>query len=346
MDYAGVNAKIQAMKGRLLDAGDYGALCAQPTVGAVAEKLRESPSYQSALSYLEGDELHRGMIEQSLMLSLAADFRNIYNFIGDFKIRRYLSALFLNFELGIIKKLLCMVYDERDIGSVFTDELSRLLGDDLEVDIGKLKNSKTVPEFIDNLKGTGMHSMLASAYTEQRSLFEMETQLDLYYYMNLSKSQTKWLAGGDLAAMAEIKGIEVDLRNIMWVWRLKSYYKLPDIMIYAHLIPLSKRLRKEALVAMVQAKSVPELESLIAQSPYAGVFDGKESLEMSFGREMARVYKRALAMRPNSLAAASLYLFAKEAEVSNIVSVVEGVRYKLAPEEIMKFLNILGARSA
>jgi V/A-type H+-transporting ATPase subunit C len=167
----------------------------------------------------------------------------------------------------------------------------------------------------------------------------METQLDLYYYMNLFKSQTKWLSGGDLAAMAEIKGIEVDLRNIMWVWRLKSYYKLPDIMIYAHLIPLSKRLRREALMAMVQAKSVPELASLVAQSPYAEVFNGKESLEMSFGREMARVHKRALAMRPHSLAAASLYLFAKEAELSNIVSVVEGVRYKLAPEEIMKFLN-------
>jgi vacuolar-type H+-ATPase subunit C/Vma6 len=124
------------------------------------------------------------------------------------------------------------------------------------------------------------------------------------------------------------------------VWRLKKYYNVPDMMIYAHLIPISHKLKRASLMRMVQSKSLTELLGEIGNSPYGSVFSSMEGLELSYYREMSRVHLKSAAMHPNSLAVTASFLHAKELETNNIVSILEGVRYKLNPADIMSYLNL------
>ncbi|MDR1537914.1 MAG: V-type ATPase subunit [Clostridiales bacterium] len=339
MDYNGLNAKIKAMRRNLLTRRDFEILCNLPSVIEIAEKLREYPAYRHALAQTEGMELHRGVVEQKLMISLADDFMRIYGFISDFKMRKYLNAYFESFEIGIIKILLCMVYDERDI-STSIDDLTDIIASELKINVSKLRDSKTVADFIQSLKGAGFYSMLADSYTPERSLFEIETQLDLYYYMNIWRQQSLWLDKGNRRIMESIKGAEVDLRNMMWVYRLKKYYKVNDSRIYAYLIPVSRLLTRTHLMKMVECRTLTDLSSEIKSSPYGGLFSDMEHMEASFNRHMSYVYRKAAAMHPQSIALTVGYLFFKELEINNIISLLEGVRYKLNPNDVMSYLNL------
>ncbi|MDR3239652.1 MAG: V-type ATPase subunit [Clostridiales bacterium] len=359
MDYSGINAKISAMRGNLLTRADYESLCGLDSVERVGMKLREYPAYQKFMAGMEGAELHRDMIEQKILLSLSDDFIHIYRFIPSFNIRKYLYAFFLSYEINVIKLLLCMVYDERDI-EYSVPELNLLIGEELHLDVAKLKNAKTVAEFIENLRGTGLYSMLSDSNAAEGSLFEMETQMDLYYYMNLWKRQKQDLDSDNRRLMEKIKGTEVDLRNIMCVCRLKKYYRLNDSRIYAYLIPANHKLKRSQLMKMAGCADMEALAAEIARSPYGAAFSNPDSsslggsnlggsnlggsslgnLEKCYYREMMKSYDRAAAARPRSLAHTVRYVFYKELELRNLISLLEGVRYRLSPREIMLYLNL------
>jgi len=345
MDYSGINAKIKAMRGSLLKQADYERLCQAGSVESIARELSGHPAYRNAMSQMVNSEVHRDLVEQKILLSLSDDFARIYHFINDFSVKKYMNAYFLSFKLGIIKLLLCMVYDERDI-SYSVPELNLLIGRDMRIDTAKLKASKNAAEFIQNLQGAKFYSMLTDAFTSQSSLFEIEMQLDLYYYMNLWKEQKQYLDTVNRNMMEKIIGSEIDLRNIMWVYRLKKFYNINDSRIYAYLIPISHKLKRPHLMRMVQCATLSELSDEIRNSPYGDVFGDLNNIEKAYYKKMLSLYNNASKMHPQSLAHTVSFVFFKELELRNLTSLLEGVRYNLKPQDIMSYLNLTGEAEA
>ena len=339
MDYSGINAKIHAMRGKLLTDADYERLSRADSVESVVRVLSDHPAYRKAMSDIFNVEIHRDIVEQKLLLSLSDDFRRIHRFITEQNIKSYMAAFFLSFELNIVKLLLCMVYDERDIGYT-VPELNLLIGTELKIDTAKLKASKNPEEFIHNLKGAGFYSMLTDALTSQSSLFEIEMQLDLYYYMNLWTQQNEILDKKNRTVMEAINGSEIDLRNIMWVYRLKKYYNLNDARIFAYLIPISYQLEREQLMKMVKCRTIGELSAEIANSPYGPVFTDQNDLEKAYYKRMSKLYRDNAASHQESLAFTVSFVYFKELELKNLTSLLEGVRYRLKSSDIMGYLNL------
>jgi len=339
MEYSGINAKISAMRGKLLTNDDYARLCRVGSVESVVKFLSEHPAYRKAMSEMFSMEIHRDIVEQKLLLSLSDDFRRIYLFITEENIKGYMRAFFLSFQLGIIKLLLCMVYDERDI-AYSEPELDLLVGKGLGIDAAKLKASKNPSEFIYNLKGAGFYSMLTDALTARSSLFEIEMQLDLFYYMNLWKQKDEILDSKNRRLMESISGAEIDMRNIMWVYRLKKYYSLNDARVYAYLIPISHRLEKDRLMKMVKCPTLEALSAEIADSPYGAVFQDPGGLEKSYYQKMSALYRDASKTDRESLAFTVSFVYFKELELKNLTSLLEGVRYGLKPDDIMGYLHL------
>jgi len=339
MEYSGINTKLCAMKSKLLTKPDYERLCRSGSVESVVRILSEYPAYHNALAEVFNAEIHRDIVEQKLMLSLSDDFRRIYRFITEDNIKRFLSSFFLSFELGVIKMLLCMVYDEREINYTLP-ELNLLISSRLKIDTAKLKASKNPEEFIHNLKGAVFYSMLTDAFTAHSSLFKVEMQLDLYYYLNLWNQQDEELDKKNLRLMKAISGTEIDLRNIMWVYRLKQYYNLNDERVYAYLIPISHKLERAQLMRMVECQDISQLKEEIGNSPYRDVFQDLNDMEKSYYNKMSRVYREASKAEPESLARTVGFIFFKELELRNLTSLLEGVRYNLKPNDIMGYLNL------
>lgn len=335
MDYGGLNAKIKAMRGRLFSHEDYGTLCGAKTVEEFGLALKNHDAYKACLQGIPDADIHREPIEQRITLSLHDDFAKIYKFVSDYRIRKFLSCYFLKNEIRIIKMLLCMVYDDRDI-SYYLPYLGDLTGMRRHrVDVARLRQARSVPEFIGFLEGTEFHPVLANVYNEKTTLFQLEVQLDIYYFFQLWKNKNKYLNRLDTSVVNRLTGTEVDMQNIMWIYRLKHFYNAPQGLIYTHLIPSHYRLNRERISRMVEAGSSEELWAEISATAYGKAFSRFDKIETAFYHEMARQHGAYEMARPNSLAVALGYIFFKEIEVKNLISIMEGIRYNMEPKDIL-----------
>ena len=341
MDYNGINAKIKTMQGKLLGPTEYDALSHLGSVGELGLKLKTHPIYQRSLLGL--DEIRRQPIEQKVVLSLHEDFQKLIAFIWDHKVRMFLRAYFQKNDIYIIKSLLCMATDERSY-HYSLPELADLLRGHPNIDVKRLTESKSTNAFIQNLLGSVFHQPLADAYSEDIPLAALEARLDLYYYKQLWQAAKKYLDKANFAIARHLVGTEADMRNIMWMYRLKTFYDVPVQQIRSFIIPVYYRLRARQLIQMSEIRNTDELKTFIANTCYGKYFpslgSNEPEIEKDFYRAMLREHRVAERRDARSLAVAMRFIFLKELEIQNVISLAEGLRYGLQPAGIMEYLIV------
>lgn len=340
MDYSGINSKIKAMRSNLFKYQDYFELSKLISVEDIAHKLENFPVYKKFVSQLDSQHLHRGNIESKLALSLMSDFERIYNFIPDYELKKYLGAFFLRNEIHFIKLILCMICDKRDI-EYSLPELNFLIGKKLRINVDKLKNSSSIEEFINNLRGTEFYNLLNELYSHSHNLFELEMKLDLYYYMHLWKLQKKYLHGKNKLILSKIKGTEIDLINISWIYRMKKYYNFDSAILFSYLIPNKYKLTAEEISSLVAANTMSEFEKIVYNTYYGSLFENKNvKIERVLYNCLSKIYYRFYVRAGANISYVVYYIYLKEIEVNNITSIIEGIRYGLESQKILGYLYL------
>jgi len=337
MGYGGVNAKVKAMKGRLLSAEDYYNLSSSANVHEAGLKLRNFPEYTQIVdSLIASREDNRHMYEQRLISVLDSNYFKIHGFLVDGNVKKYLDAWFLKREIQIIKYMLGNFYDSRNRERNISYAQGFRFFD---IDMKALGTAENIEEFLDILGENKVFRIVKEIYQNNPSLFEMEIALDFNYYRNLWKAKGKYLKGDDLKAAAIIDGTEADMQNILWVYRLKSYYSMRDESLYKYVMPLHYRIKPENITRLVEANK-DSMKDVLLETPYAYAFKGAENVEESYYSATNRAYRQAVSRYPDSISVILDYLFMKNIEIRNIISVFEGVRYSMEPGEIMKRISI------
>lgn len=344
MNYAGINAKIKVMRSRLLTYNNFVELSKSKDVEDVTNKLKNFYSYHDFLCTLEKEKLHRGFIESKLTLSLMSDFERIYNFIPDYGLKKYLSAFFLRNEIHILKSILSMIYDKRDIEYTLP-ELSILIGRKLKIDVDRLKSSSCVSDFINNLKGTQFYNLLSDTYKQSQKLFDLEMKLDFYYYMHLWQLQKKYLTGQNKVILSKIKGSEIDLVNISWLYRMKKYYNFDATALYSYLLPIQYKLKPSEISALVKANTMAEFEKIVYNTYYGSLFQTEKlKIERVNYKILSSIYHKFYLKGEKTISSVVYYIYLKEMEINNITSLIEGIRYKLDSSKILSYLYLKEAR--
>jgi len=152
-------------------------------------------------------------------------------------------------------------------------------------------------------------------------------------------SWTKTLPNGsNRQALTYIKGTEIDLHNLFWIYRLKQYY--PEAEVYPHLVPVCYRLNKETLRQMAESPGVAEFIVHLRHTYYSHVFDSFENPEYAITLAMKSVFSKMARRYPRSIAGVIGYVFDKRVEVRNLTAAMEGIQYRLGPEEVFKCLYV------
>lgn len=172
------------------------------------------------------------------------------------------------------------------------------------------------------------------ADTEGRKLIQEREPMEAWAYArSLQRGQNR-------SALTYITGTEIDLQNILTIYRLKRYYaSLPaGADIYPHLTPICYRLRPDELKQMAESPGIFEFIIIAKHTPYGLI--SFEDPEADIFREMSRVYSKMAKRYPRSMAAVLGYIFARRAEIRNLTAIIEGHKYNLPPEEIFKLIRI------
>lgn len=340
--YSGAHAKVKAMTGKLLKEKDYDALLSKSSIGDVAAYLKSNTKYKDALAGVSETDVHRGQLEQLLLEVKENEFAKLFKYEkGNNK--RFLAVFILRYEIELLKEMFRMV--ESGILFTFDRRINEYYRKHMTIDADKLAASKTKTQFIENLKGTPYNKLLSPfiSNTEHFNIFGIEMTLDVYYFVTAWKSAIKLLGKKDRRIVSRSLGSEMDILNLLWIFRSKKFYNIPSELIYSYIIPIKYRLRQEQIAELVTAGNIDEVYKLLDETVYSEIFKEKEGFtEQYFYDYMMKLQRKAARYYPFSIMTMLLYIHQKDNEVGNIIKITEGIRYKLDMNKIKHFLIGIG----
>lgn len=339
--YSHLTAKINAMRGKMLTLDDYAALINSSSVTDFVLYLKERTYYSAAFEELRDVEIHRGFVEVLLYRSEMMDAVKIGRYLKGQE-RILFRYVYRRQEIEDLKKMLRILQTGKPLDTLNRNELFISKYNRIEFD--EALNSHTVEELVDSLKGTNFYNLLHPLLIGENriDLFSAEVTLDMYYYQKLMEQLKKSMGGSNKEIVRRIFGMDADIRNILWIYRTKKYYNVSKELIYRYLIPMAYKLSKTDTMRLVESPTVEEfLEQL--QSTYYGDIVDTEPIhwETNLMRRLFKLQSKTMREFPYSVAPIVGYITLKQIEINNIITILEGVRYKTDPEEIRLHLTHL-----
>ena len=141
--------------------------------------------------------------------------------------------------------------------------------------------------------------------------------------------------------VAKAYGEKFDMLNLQFILRSKRYYKMEPAAIYAQLIPVNYKLKKEEITALVEATSKEEGEQIFSRTWYGRKYQQLNliSMEELYNSLLRTVLEKEARKDPYSVAVLYSYLYHKEHEVNRLTIALECVRYQVDPDEAMHYVH-------
>lgn len=342
--YSALTTKIKAMQSNLLTDAQFEEIAHCPTVASVFAYLQKTEGYDQLFADIDPDTVHRGQIEWLLNFSTYEDFSKIFHFAQKHQ-RKYLSLYFMRYEILNLKRYMRSVLDPRQSTGV------SIVENDFEkhsrINTKKVAESTDMYEFAENLKGTIYYEPFAKINNtlENPSLFDYEMALDLFYFSTLWDKKDKLFEKSERQFITSSYGSRIDLLNLLWIYRCKSYYTVSNTAMYTFLIPINYKLRKSELKALVEAETAAEVLE-IASTTYYGKkyhFSTDTALEEQCNSIIDGIIAKDYKQSPYSLAAINAYFHLKNGESAKIITALECIRYGYSPERVLQYVKGKGS---
>jgi len=120
--------------------------------------------------------------------------------------------------------------------------------------------------------------------------------------------RARQLKGTDARVAQRILGTEIDLRNIVWLYRLIKYRGITGARAFGRLIPVRWRLSLACWQRMANASDEAALLSALVDSTYANIFASFTKPERALDAAVAHVCRVEAKRHPQSIAALCNFL--------------------------------------
>lgn len=335
LTYSGITTKVRAMKSKLIKPEEFQALATQGSVSEALVYLKRFEAYNNVLGDIVEQHSHRREIESNLMNSLYHDFSKLYHFANQEQ-RKFMNLYFMHYEISLLKTCLQSAYSDTVI-SLDLKLFQHFFNQHSDLNLTELGTCTNMEEFLHCLKGSRYYPTLHAIYESgQATLFDYETSLDLHYFNFMWKAKDKILKGKEHELITEAFGSRIDLLNLQWIYRSKKFYHMTPVEIYALIVPINYRIKKDLLTKIVECESHEELIQLFEQTPYAKHYNPQEgnaiSIEKIYFTLMEQIYDAASRHNPYSIASINNYLYQKELEINRIIRIIESIRYGVIPD--------------
>ena len=339
MRYSGLITKTRAMSGKLLEHSQYRELTELATVSEAVGYLKGTAGYQEIYREHEG-VWHRGQVEAVIRNSLYRDFEKLYRFSNKEQ-RLAFAYFFFRYEADLLKK---------QVKHLFRGQMQELekysdafFSKHTSFPLESVLKAQSLQELLLCLTGSGYEPLFAKLHHSGTAQYvDYAMGLDLFYYDTVFRSIRAMKSSMMKSVLQEIYGTRIDWLNIMWIYRWKRYYDQTPEEILAKLIPHHGRLRPQELQEMARAADLAEQNRILAGTVY---FRGKDAYvqmedEISYRNVIEQMYHHVSRKYPVSMAPVLRYIHEKELEIGRLTTIIEGIRYQVAPKDIKDFILI------
>lgn len=337
----GVTAKCRAVFGQRLTALDYAQLAAKENVPQVCDYLKTVPRYEKTLSSVNSGAIHRGQLE-ALLGKAAFDIFESFRKFDYTKSRGYFSFIVERLEIGQIVSAAAAVYAGG--ADVFIAAVPTYLNRYAKTNLFELGRAKNLSEVIERLEGTPYIKVLReplinAAQSGKLDIGEVERRLVNDYYFRLLKYAEESFHGSEKKEFKRAILRSIDMENVVTLYRRARFSGANPRNLKRTLIPFRYKLRDDVIEELTAEKDIDALSGRLEK---IGYHSGGESatVEQLTERISQRFYEKTLHL--SSRASVTYFALTESicAELRNIRTVIEGVRYGLDGTEIMKMLVI------
>ncbi|MGA9754669.1 MAG: V-type ATPase subunit [Desulfobaccales bacterium] len=338
--YAYGGAKVMALKSFLLSPEDYHYLLR-------ARNLEDLVGYLRTTAYgptLSGWDWRRGDAEAELSRrlygSLAQAFLKVRRGLKP-REARFLDLLLERLEAENLKVVLRALNLRLD--PVQAEERLLPLTALSSLNFQAMLRQESIPRLVDYLAPTVWGPPLArglSRFAREANLFPLEMSLDLFVYASLWQGLAR-LGSADRRIAGEILGTLADITNITWAGRFRDLYGFPAEETYQYLIEAGSFRSPAARRDLAFAANTGEMILRLPRPSYIELLQGaadRADVEARLRQHWLATLERALARPPFQIGLPVTYLFFKELELDNLVTLVTGKMLNLPAERVEPWL--------
>jgi V/A-type H+-transporting ATPase subunit C len=160
-----------------------------------------------------------------------------------------------------------------------------------------------------------------------------EMLLRSYYEKYIFNVIEKDFSGQVENQLLKIFRSQVDLINIINIYRMKEYFKMGEEEIHKNLLHVKGRLSKEVENALITAGDVDTFMRVLSRTSYGKGLEEMEEFEAIYfenklSKLRSRISRRALCTSQSAAVSVYSALYLLEIEIQNIILIMEGVRYE------------------
>jgi vacuolar-type H+-ATPase subunit C/Vma6 len=339
--YAYGGAKVMALKSFLLSVEDYHYLLR-------ARNLEDLVGYLHTTAYgpaLSSWDWRRGDAETELSRRLYGNLAQTF-----LKVRRglkkresrFLDLLVHRLEaenLKVVIRALNLRLDPVRVGARLLplEALSPL-------NFPELLRQEAIPRVVDSLAHTIWGPPLNRGlprFMKENNLFPLEMSLDLFVYASLWQG-LKGLSRADRRIAGELLGTLVDITNITWAGRFRDLYGFPAEETYQYLIEGGRFRSAAARRDLAFAPNTGEMILRLPRQAYIELLQGAQDraeVEARLRQFWMTTLTENLAQPPFQIGLPLTYLFLKELEIDNLITLFTGMVLNLPPEQVAPWLR-------
>lgn len=339
----GLCTKIKAIYGKRLRYEDYINLKHMRSVAEITAYLQKHSGYKDVLKGITEDSMHRGIIEMMLKNELTEEYARIMNFVKG-NDQKLLYCMIIHFEILEIMHFLRTLISSNE--EEYYPRITKEIAKRSTIPFEELKKVKSFSAFVEALKDTRYYNILKHFLKDTTIDYaKIEVALKSDYFKYIVRTVDKYLSGQDKLIMKTFVGGQIDITNFTRIIRCKRYFFTDKNAIYSELLPLTYKIDRRKINAMVEAPSWQEAYKMVDTTAYKKLFskfhfDMVEQYYYEFIWEMAH---KIMHSNQISVCVPYAYLNVKQLEIKNVTNVIEGIRYQVEPETIDKYLIGVGA---
>lgn len=335
-----VISKARSKYGRRITDRDYKALIKCSNVAGVVNYLKNHTHYSDILNKINETEVHRGQLETLIKQKIFYDFDSLCRYemsegspFSDFIIRRYEIEQLVHFLL----LLSCNKVEE------YIYKLPTYFNKHTHIDLYKLSQCRDFDSFIQTL-GKSEYKKILEVFTPDKNgvidVAGAEDAMNVYSYKELYVAISKRKSKKEKENLLMLCDSVNDFCNISRVLRLKKYYSMTPQQMMSHLLPYGT-IKTSKLQEMCDANTIDDVFEIISTTRVGKRIkhmDIDKEEQMSFLNRYNMCRKQLYYSQDPAVVLLS-YMYLSEAELKNIITVIEGVRYQ-SPKDMIESLLI------
>jgi V/A-type H+-transporting ATPase subunit C len=348
--YGFINAKLRAKISKLLSWEFFQSMIRSHSLIEAIGMLRTTEYGAVDAVYSRTGDLKLGELElyRAELKTLTAVERYVEDEVSDF-----VRALTTRYEIEEVKNCIRLWFERVTRGRNVDTKVPYLLREPVHYDIpwDALVNAATIEDLATALAGTPYAEIVEKTAGEveaRSSLFPLESALDRYFYTHLFRVVER-LDDRDRRIAERLIGMEVDLANVEWILRYKTYYEMSTQEAVDGTIPFGAGIDRETIRSSYQSNdTVQTLTDMLRHRypPLATLYTERNAhgesrlslLEALLNELLLLEVHRVLGGYPFTIGVILAYFVLKQAEIRRIMTVLNAKSYDIEPERIRRLL--------